>query len=214
VKLWVLAIAVSSGSLPLGPARADEPSPADYRVCIQPLGAHDRALMATAVHGIESLYGFTVTVLKPRPLPDKAWYPARKRWRADSLLDWLDAEAVPRSGCDAVVGFTSRDISTTKGEHVDWGVLGLGRLGGPSAVVSSYRMRGTSRKNRRARAIKVVNHELGHVLGLDHAEGSRPGCLMEDAGGTVKTVDTEDGRHCPEAVDAIERLHGFRIPNK
>jgi archaemetzincin len=113
-----------------------------------------------------------------------------------------------------VLGFTAADISTTKGEHVDWGVLGLGTLGGPSCVVSSFRMRGTTRKNRHARAVKVVNHELGHVLGLDHYVGPDQHCLMEDAKGTVKTVDKEHGRHCAADVAAIAAKHGFTIPNR
>lgn len=46
------------------------------------------------------------------------------------------------------------------------------------------------------RLTKVVLHELGHNLGLDHC--NKPNCSMEDAGGTIKTVDRENKEVCPK----------------
>jgi archaemetzincin len=40
-----------------------------------------------------------------------------------------------------VLGLTAADISTTKGEIVDWGVMGLGSLDGTAGVISSFRCR-------------------------------------------------------------------------
>jgi archaemetzincin len=37
--------------------------------------------------------------------------------------------------------------------------------------------------------MKVAVHEIGHTLGLPHCPTT--GCLMEDAGGKVATVDGE-----------------------
>lgn len=45
-----------------------------------------------------------------------------------------------------------------------------------------------------ARLIKVVNHEFGHTLGLDHCPVA--GCLMQDAKGKIATMDGESGRPC------------------
>ncbi len=73
-------------------------------------------------------------------------------------------------------------------------------------------MRGTSRSNRKKRAIKVVNHELGHALGLPHYRGPHQGCVMSDAAGTVKTVDQETGLLCPESRATIEKRHHIRLP--
>jgi archaemetzincin len=194
-------------------AHAGEPS--KIQVCLQPLGTHDARLLEQVGRGIEHLYGFRVATLDARPLPDSAYHAPRKRYKADLLLDFLDAEVVPAdASCTFVLGFTSVDVSTYKdADHPDWGVLGLARIGGPSGVVSSFRMQ---RKARRTtvirRAVKVVNHELGHVLGLDH-DDREAGCVMNDARGTVKTVDGETGVLCAHERDAIEAAHGVDLPD-
>lgn len=208
-----VAVGVIVGALASVGGAGPERSVARDGVCLVPLGPHDAALLDDARAGIEYLYGVPVTVVEGRPLPKAAWYAPRKRWRADALLDFLDADVVPEVDCAIVVGFTKRDISTTKGEHADWGILGLARIGGPSAVVSTFRMRkGASRRRVRERAIKVTNHELGHALGVPHQTGE--GCLMNDAGGTVKHVDTETGLLCEPARAIIERRTGLRVPDR
>jgi len=179
-------------------------------VCVQPLGDHDPRLLAASERGITYLYGFAVRRLPPRPLPKAAWVPARRRWRADVLLD--DLSAARPEGCTMILGFTHRDISTTKLPYQDWGILGLGEVGGTAGVVSTWRVgRKLSAPHTRARrTVKVVNHELGHILGLPHVKGE--GCLMNDAEGTVLSVDGESGLLCASTVEYIERTHSRQIP--
>jgi archaemetzincin len=207
---------------PTPPTTADTPPTVGTppTVCLQPLGPHDPTLLAAVAAGITHLYGTPTEVLDPKPLPPAAYYAPRKRWRAERLLDYMDAEVAPSSPqCTYIMGFTSQDISTTKDAFEDWGVLGLGSLGGPSAVISSFRLHkrlSSQDKAARAnqitsRAIKVANHELGHVLGLPH-DDSTPGCLMNDAHGSILTVDAETGLHCPNAQSWIESHHHWRMP--
>ena len=56
------------------------------------------------------------------------------------------------------------------------------------------------------RTVKVVNHELGHVLGLGHCP--KEGCLMADARGTIKTVDGEPGPLCELCHANVTIAHG------
>lgn len=192
-----------------------EHQPSDYTACLQPLGEHDPAMLAIAERGVAQLYGFTTAVLEPRPLPDSAWYPPRSRYRADRLLDHLTRVIIPGSGCNFIVGFTSVDISTTTDTHEDWGIFGLGTLGGPAAVVSTQRLIPRTKTSTWTallgeRTIKVVNHELGHVIGLGHMAGE--GCLMNDAKGTIATVDREHGMLCDHERQAMERLLKVELP--
>ncbi len=118
---------------------------------------------------------------------------------------------VPGSGCDVVMAFTRADISTTNHGHADWGMLGYAWIGGRSGVVSTHRM--TRRASRRAaamRAVKVMNHELGHALGLEHHDAD--GCLMNDLAGTVRTIDREIGLLCDDSRRSIEELRGVVLP--
>lgn len=178
------------------------PLTAQPLVAIQPLGPVDSVLLTEVVSGIERLYYLKPEVLPAASLPASAYYPARRRYRAEKLLVHL--ESLKEAKYWKIVGLTSADISTTKGDIADWGIFGLGSLNGTACVVSTHRLRSglTFRRGRgkvpekkfRERLVKVVNHELGHTLGLDHC--SHKGCLMEDAAGTVRTVDRESGALC------------------
>ncbi len=180
------------------------------RACVQPLGKYDKQLLATAARGIVYLYGFEVHLLEPQPMPKAAYYKPRRRYRAEKLLDYLHTRT-QAAQCTLIVGFTSHDISTTKEPYKDWGILGLGEVGGVAAVVSSFRThKNIARPHTPARrVVKVVNHEIGHVLGLPHIQGE--GCLMNDAEGTVRTVDQESGLLCDSTISYIERTHHYSI---
>lgn len=219
LNLTVLALALVASSVSLSPAVADAAGvaaagAAQIEVCFVPLGKQDTRLLSLALRGSAYLYGATTRQLPRRPLPTEAYYAPRGRYRADKILDYLDSQAksLPEGArCDVMVGITTVDISTTKGEHKDWGVLGLGTIGGQSAVVSSFRMRKRATMRQRSkRMVSTVNHEIGHVLGAPH--GGAPGCLMNDAKGTVKTIDDEHGLLCEESRAIIEAHSGHPLP--
>ena len=192
---------------------ANVPAPVEYTVCLQPLGEHDATLTGPIGRGIAQAYGFGVRTLPARPLPASAWYPARSRHRADALLEHLLFDVLPETpGCHAVLGLTGVDISATRGEHLDWGVLGLAFFGQRVAVVSSYRLRaGVDGPGAATRAVKVAIHELGHVVGIPHRDDGAA-CVMNDAVGAVATIDKATGTLCAgERADA-ERFLGRRLP--
>lgn len=182
-------------------------APALARPCvaIQPLGSVKAADLARAKAGILALYAVDVEVLPEKALPKAAYFQPRDRYKADKLLDVLAAETPEKF--TKVIGLTARDISTTKGEIADWGIFGLGLLGGRPCVVSTFRLRAGKASDEvfQARLVKIVNHELGHTFGLDHCP--TVGCFMQDAAGKIATVDGEAGKPC-EACAA--RLPGVR----
>src|SRR5512138_163640 len=86
-------------------ARADDGRRFLY---VQPLGdelaAEDSDLVKTA---LEALIGLSVKVLPRAALPATAWYPPRRRYRADKLLDFLDTRLPPDG--TRILGLTGTD---------------------------------------------------------------------------------------------------------
>jgi archaemetzincin len=175
------------------PARA-EGTRAEVRLIV--LGDFPPALVDAVAEGLTRELQVRVTRMDPRPLPKSAWYPPRARYRADRLIRFL-AEQVPEKDV-RVLGLTTVDISTTKGAYADWGVFGLGDLGGPAAVISSFRLRRKARDDAqiRFRVVSTAVHEVGHTLGLEHCREAR--CVMQDAEGSIANTDSGTGGLGPE----------------
>jgi archaemetzincin len=213
------AAVLAASLLAAAPALAEEPpgedAPANAHVttCIQPIGKYSKTYLRASARGVTYLYGFQVRVLKARKMPKHVYYPKRKRWRADRILDWLDAEVYPGSGCTMVLAFTAHDISTTTEEKEDWGILGLAQVGGRVGVVSTYRTRRGLKKphTRLRRTVKVFNHEVGHILGIPHVPGAE--CLMSSAEGSVLTTDLQTGLLCAPTKKWMEENLSAKLPD-
>ncbi len=171
-------------------------SPANSRVvALVPLGKVDPALLKVAAQAIEAQVACTVRVESERELPKAAWYEPRKRWRAEKILDALEADRP--QGAWKVVGLTAAEISTTKGAVPDWRIGGLGELGGRACVVSTWinERHARTKADLHRRIADLVVHELGHTLGADHCKAK--GCVMRDARGRLlEAQGSSTGHYC------------------
>ncbi|KLT71218.1 Zn-dependent protease [Flavobacterium sp. ABG] len=143
-------------------------------IVLQPLGNFQVGSANEVLEKIRKINP-NVVLRKSIDFPSGSYYQPRNRFRADSIIKNLKTKV----GKDSViVGLSHKDISTTKDNHQDWGVMGLGYHPGSACVVSDFRL---SDKNKKEQFYKVVLHELGHTEGLPHCKTKT--CLMRDAEG-------------------------------
>jgi len=163
-------------------------------VHIIPLGDIPQTDLEVAAKGIRDQAPFGI-VFEPRmEIPKSAATKEKDRYSADALLGFL--KTIKTKSADKILAVLTPDIVTPKNGVPNWGILGLGDIDGRTCVLSTYRMRrkfepggGAPEPLVRERLWKIAVHELGHTLGLPHCPNK--GCLMQDAHGTVKTVDDE-----------------------
>jgi len=143
-------------------------------IIIQPLGDFNKA-QAKKVFSEIKMINPNLVLLENIHFPENSYYKPRNRYRADSIIKSLKSKIGEDS---VIVGLSNLDISTTKNEIKDWGVMGLGYKPGKACVVSDFRL---SPKNKNQQFYKLVLHELGHTEGLPHCAVKT--CLMRDAEG-------------------------------
>lgn len=154
----------------------------------------DTMMLNTAISEVKSFYNCDASILPPQDLPAFAYYTPRYRYKADSLLKF-QVGLLP-SGTQSVIGLTNKDISTSTGNHDDWGIFGLGYCPGKACVISVFRLQNVAYDLYRERFVKVLLHELGHNMGLPHCNADST-CMMNDAKGTMAQVDLERKWLCP-----------------
>lgn len=164
----------------------------------------EKSIQLALKQEIETFYHCKVTLLKARPLPAFAYNPSRNRYKAEKLL--LHLKAIKGEHFGKIIGITSKDIATRKGEIPDWGIFGLGYRPGPSCVVSTFRLRRrmNNRQQLLVRTTKVSLHEIGHTLGIPHCNFPDPYCFMKDAEGKLSTVDAIRKHLCSDCRKQIQ----------
>ncbi|MBS4064106.1 MAG: hypothetical protein KGZ74_06075 [Chitinophagaceae bacterium] len=153
-------------------------------VLLQPLQFTDTITLKQLKNSIEQFFAVTVYINTNKSFPNDLFYKPRSRYRADRIIHWLRMNR-PDSA-RTIVGITSRDVSTTKNNVYDYGVMGLGYSPGHACVVSTFRPAKTARNKThlQQRLLKLVIHEMGHNFGLPHCSNEE--CFMVDAEGQMK----------------------------
>jgi predicted Zn-dependent protease len=146
---------------------------------------------------ISRFYQEKIIIIKDS-LPASAYNPVRKRYRADSIINYLHK----RYPSKRVVALTSVDISATANNSRDWGVFGLASYEYKTSVLSTYRY---YNKNLYDRTLKVMIHELGHTYQLQHCK-SKYGCIMKAANHSVRTIDKEPRALCPDCNRKLDKF--------
>ncbi|MDQ7007835.1 MAG: peptidase M54 [Acidobacteriota bacterium] len=126
---------------------------------------------------------------------DDAFDPARRQYSAQVLLELLRRRSPPPGL--RLLGVTRVDLFLPVFTHV----FGAAQLGGPAAVVSCHRLRGTDvdpgGKATAGRLLREALHELGHTAGLIHCRCSW--CSMAPSR-TPEEVDLKDAGYCPQCA--------------
>ncbi len=152
-------------------------------ILIQPFKDINHETVAKVAEGIRNVYP-NVKVLDAIEFPENTYYKERNRYRADSIIKFLNKET--KEGF-VTIGLTAKDISATRGKIRDFGIMGLGYRPGKACVASSFRL---SKENRDEQFYKIAIHELGHTQGLPHCPEKM--CFMRDAEGKNPTNEETD----------------------
>lgn len=177
--LFCLIIVFSCSDKQQNPAKNDK----EVTILVQPFKDIKPESVEFVTNEIKKIYP-NVKILQAIDFPENAYYRERNRYRADSIIKFLNGET--REGF-VTVGLTSKDISVTKGKVKDFGVMGLGYRPGKACVASKFRL---NHENSNEQLFKVAIHELGHTQGLKHCPEKT--CFMRDAEGKNPTNEEID----------------------
>ncbi|HEX7846462.1 MAG TPA: hypothetical protein VF476_11740 [Chitinophagaceae bacterium] len=155
-----------------------------HRISILPFKGTDTNAINVIKAKLEERLNAGIITEQQKELPLFAYYEPRKRYVADSLLIYLEDYNAGKD-FDKIIGITNSDISTRKDSHANWGVMGLAYCPGEACVISSFRVKKTSRNwdHYIDRMVVLAMHELGHTYSLPHCK-SNP-CIMRDAEGKM-----------------------------
>ena len=152
---------------------------------ITPLGNVDQKYLQLVKGWVKSFYGFNCVIDKQEPLTKDLLASSKKRYESNKIIKKYKSNK-------NILLLTNVDIAYfNKVKNIkEYGIIGLGYQPGHTCVVSTFRIKNTTKNKFIDRLNKVVLHEIGHNLGLPHCKYDKK-CLMNDANGTVKQIDQE-----------------------
>jgi len=165
-------------------------------VYIQPLGNVQDKHVQVVQKAIKSVYGYQCVVLPAVPHNKKLYANSGTRYDANKILEQFDSDK-------HILVITEKDIAHYKSSRFpEWGIFGLGSLTNKTCVVSTHRLGPADQVSKRL--AKVAVHEIGHTFGLNHCTKSGI-CVMQDAKGSIKTIDNVSIQLCHHCLGEISR---------
>lgn len=171
------------------------------RIRLLPLGPFPSDLGERVAKALGDAFGVVTEGGDPADLPPWAWVARRRQYDSTELLRFLERHAQDDTH---VLGLTEADL----GVHILTFVFGEARLGGPSAVVSTHRLRqefyGLPADDGllAERLAKEAVHEAAHTLGLTHCRNAA--CVMFPSD-TVEDTDVKALAFCRACAARLPR---------
>jgi archaemetzincin len=184
---------------------ANRRTPARGVFYLQPLGdagSRYRETLERMREYAEAFFDLPARISEPLPMFDHGYVPQRDQYNATMLIGQL----TDRAPADALVyiGITGKDLFS-KGLNF---VFGEGSLRDRTGVYSLARYENPDPKLFLRRALKLMSHEVGHILSLQHCVYYK--CVMQGANSLA-----EDDRHplhlCPVDLRKLQWNTGFDV---
>jgi len=173
-------------------------------VHLLPVGTIDAALLQDLRAAIPKSLPVRCDILPFDLDPAPSYHPERQQFHSSEILQRMQSLVRPRDWRFLAVADVDLYIPILKY------VFGEAQMGGPCAVVSTFRLRqefyGLNRDDGllRQRLLKESVHELGHTLDLHHCQDYR--CVMASSH-SVEWIDLREHTMC-EACNAVVETNG------
>jgi archaemetzincin len=172
-------------------------------VAILPLSISDENELLFIKDQVSSYFHVRVIILQQQTMPQSFESNYEEMFSADSILSFLSN--VTNDSIVEVIGLTHKDIYVTdelkikvngryKKLPYQKDVFGLGYVYGNACIISDYRLTSRNEDLLNNRIRKVVFHEIGHNLGLEHC--SNDSCLMSESNGSIAVLNKPGGDFC------------------
>jgi len=158
-----------------------------------PIGDLDGGVLMELGPAMAEAFGTPCQVISRRLDPEGAFHGERQQYHSSELIRQMQAYLSPDSW--RILGVAAVDLYIP----ILTFVFGEAQMGGPCAVVSTYRLRQEfyglpeDRALLRDRLLKEAVHEIGHTLHLTHCDDYR--CAMAPAH-AVEWIDLKESVLC------------------
>jgi archaemetzincin len=196
-------IVCGSGIFLLG-ARSGDLTRMKPKIILAPIGDIEESVLDVLEKDLAATFSCQVERRDPIPIPEGAFHPARKQYRASLILKMLPGQTFKGK---RDIGLAIADVDLYA-EGLNF-VFGQAEFGGPFAIISISRLRQSfySLPENRAifleRTIKEAVHELGHVFGLEHCPD--PECVMHFSN-SLSDTDRKSASFCSRCRARLDKL--------
>ena len=168
-----------------------------------PVGDVDLSLLPVLSRALRNSFSVACETLPFTLDPNPFYHPERQQFHSSQILQHM--QTLVRPGDWRWLAITDVDLYIPILKYV----FGEAQIGGPCAVVSTYRLRqefyglGNDPALLAQRVAKECIHEAGHTFGLTHCQDYR--CAMASAH-AVEWIDLREGGLCEDCRSRISSV--------